>query len=128
MSVTYSATLYDGKTLKEAAKVYLNALPSEVTGLLSQGTSGAAIASGMLALSRRRLIHCAVRRDGENGHQDSYAGMFDRSATYAIVDDFVDSGKTVRNLVTWADARNFKIAIILVGHTSGKILVFLPQD
>jgi len=120
MGVTYSATLYDGKTLKQATRVYLAALPAEVTGLLSQGSSGAAIASGMLTLSRRRLTHCAVRKDGENGHQNSCAGIFDRGKTYAIVDDFIDSGRTVRNLVRWSDARNLKVVIILVGHTSGK--------
>lgn len=121
MGIRYCGTFYHGNRLSSAAKVYLEHLPSGVKGLLSQGTSGCAIASAMLTKSRRDLNHVAVRKDGESSHQQGYAGNTE-IVKYAIVDDFIDTGKTVKNVWDWAKARGLDVVVVLVGRiTNAKI-------
>lgn len=115
MSVQYSETFYEGITLSKAATVYLRHLPRNVGGLLTQGTSGCAIASAMLAKSKRKLIHVSVRKDEESSHQAGYAGKVE-NVKYAIVDDFMDTGRTVRRLELWANSRSLTVVAVLVGH------------
>ena len=125
MSICYSGTFYDGKTLNRAAKVYLEYLPHDVNGLLSQGTSGCAIASAMLVKSRRKLSHVAIRKDGEMSHQAGYAGTI-RGGKYVIVDDFMETGKTINRIYEWAKARGIEVAAIFVGHRKGSFAFECP--
>jgi orotate phosphoribosyltransferase len=115
MGVGYSTTFFRSWTLKEAAKVYIRRLPKDVDGLLTQGTSGCAIASAIMALSNRDLRHISVRKDKEEAHSAGFAGVYN-SGKYVIVDDFMSTGQTVSRLWNWAKARNLEVVAVIVGH------------
>lgn len=114
MRITYAETLYCSD-LKSVAKAYLNLLPEDVTGLLSQGSSGCAIASGMIALSKRDLVHNSVRKEGEDTHSTLTIPAL-REDKWAIVDDFISTGKTTFRVLTWAKMRKLKVACVIVDH------------
>lgn len=113
MRIAYGSTLY-GNKLKKAADIFLSQLPKDVGGLISQGSSGCAIASAMIARSRRNLSHLYVRKDGESEHSNGHAGDKNFKTKYAIVDDFISTGKTVNGLWRWANINGLDVAIIIV--------------
>lgn len=53
-AIVYGDTFYRSHTMRECADAYLSLLPTDVTHLISRGSSGCAIASAMLALSKGR--------------------------------------------------------------------------
>lgn len=122
--IEYARTFYNGGGgvrlgLKECAESYLSHLPKDVTHLLTMGSSGVAIASAMMALSKIELFHVTVRKSyDESGHQRGYAGVVDASKVYAIVDDFSSSGFTVSKLLDWANNQGLKVPYAIMGHNA----------
>ena len=114
MTVHYAETFYGGRTLREAAKVYLEHLPNGTQGLLTTGSSGCAIASAMLTMSKDDLQHLCVRKENEWGHQSGYAGICLTHWEYVIVDDFVATGASVTRLLQWARSRGMQVKTIIV--------------
>ena len=104
LNLYYNTSLYCGKDLKLAAEAYAAMLPSDVTMLVSGGSSGCAIASAMLVVVDRDLKHLSVYSDSHKSHrgvEKHTAGPYvSPKDVVAIVDDFIDSGKTIRSLST----------------------------
>ena len=98
--------------LKLWTRAFLRVLPSDVTCLLSRGSSGCSIASAMLVLSERELYHIHIKKKGEPSHS-SIAGEFGEDSVIAIVDDLVDTGETVRILVEAAADQYRKVKYLL---------------
>jgi hypothetical protein len=103
--VAYSNSFYNTDNLRYWAKEYLNLLPEDVNILLSQGSSGGAIASAMLVLAwpKRELLHIVVRKEGETAHSTVLGtvnlGIIGGPYVACVVDDFIDKGKTVTEVI-----------------------------
>ena len=126
LSMEYLTSLYESKSLKEYATEYLKHLPENVRTLLSQGSSGSAIASAMLIISDRKLSHISIRKEKENSHHPSYAGpssSLTHSEGYCIVDDFIERGNTIRRIVEWAKDRCINIDCAIVAFNREKSLL-----
>jgi len=105
MPYVYRKSFFN-KHLKDYARAYLNVLPPEVTCLVSMGSSGCAIASAMIALATDRDLHnLYVKKQSEVSHS-GIGGQFNHvGEVTAIVDDFIDTGDTVRALARVARER-----------------------
>lgn len=91
----YNDDFYRGEQLREYALKLLTKLPKDVDCLASSGSSGAAIASAMLCMSERPLIHLYVNREEEkSSHRDNCAGWCGK--VIAMVDDLLANGRTLR--------------------------------
>lgn len=130
LEVHYQQTFFDPKYLREAAKRYLARLPKEVEVLVSTGSSGCAIATAMIALSQRRLRHVFIRKSYEmKSHGNRFVGydyehMNDLTpANFAVVDDFIHSGRTLKRLLRQCPER-FTFRYVLVGYSRG----FNPEE
>lgn len=99
----YGDDFFINSKFKRIAKAYLECLPNEVTHLVSQGSSGCAIASAMLVLCERELKHVFVRKEGEKAHCQGSVGWRPSypEDVAAVVDDLVSTGETVRTLLDW---------------------------
>ena len=126
MRVYYASTFYKASTLHITALEYLAVLPKDVKGLISMGYSGCSIAAGMLALSKRQLHHVSIRKDGEQGHQCTYAGNMDENLTWAIVDDFISTGETLRRILKVAEVRGWKISCVVVNYNASHAYWKMP--
>ena len=124
----YSESLYDSRTLRKYARKFLKVLPENVTMLVSKGSSGCAIASAMLALSRGKLAHTQYRKGSEGAHSTHRIGMLRDyippavmlelpNVKVAIVDDILDSGETVFSLINECESDELSIEAIIVGMT-----------
>ena len=120
MNLEYGKSFF-GKDLKIWAKSYLEKLPEDVTHLLTMGSSGCAIASGMIALSPdRELYQIYVKKEGERSHcshttypcSTSIGG--DIVGAVAIVDDFISTGETVNELLDFARRNGIIVSYIVV--------------
>ncbi len=117
--MVYAQTFFDNHDLRKFANAYLKALPRDINTLASCGSSGCAIASAMLARCKgRRLYHVYQRKKGERGHRSFRAGSFPDSPVIAIVDDFADTGASVRRLTSWVEDFGYKISYILLEHAN----------
>lgn len=131
--VQYATTFFQSKSLREVAKGYLEYLPDNIEGLLSTGSSGCAIASAMMACSDRELIHIYIRKDSESAHGSDFAGVLRKEIKYAIVDDFIDTGKTMKTLKKWAKDRKLDVTSIIVhrylshGGRKAKMLIIIEN-
>lgn len=129
MHYIYNASFFKAD-LKEFAKLYLEALPADVTCLLSRGSSGCSICSAMIALSdNRELHHIYIKKDGENSHS-LFSGSLNDGEVIAIVDDFTDTGGTVNSLRAWLRDRGVEAKYIILHHGSpfpGSELVILVE-
>jgi orotate phosphoribosyltransferase-like protein len=105
----YRQTLFRGRSLKRIAQYYLKFLPKEVDCLVSRGSSGCAIATAILLLSEKPLMHHVVRKENEETHGEFYTSP---DKCMAIVDDFIDSGITIRKILQKVP----KIKYVLVHH------------
>jgi orotate phosphoribosyltransferase len=114
MGIYYGETFFNSNQLKKAAQVYLDNLPLTVTYLLSQGRSGCSIASAMLSLSERELHHICINKKDENSHGQSGNDYTPKRSVYVIVDDFIESGETIRHLLSIAQSEDFDVFCILV--------------
>ncbi len=121
--ISYHSSLYEATTLKYWAKRYLAKLPPKVDGLLTRGRSGIAIASAMIALSKRPLHQISFAHSKEKSHSQDWQGWLgsvDPTAIYAIVDDFIDTGQTIKYLLQVANERNLTVVAVIVSHFSLK--------
>lgn len=102
MHIDYQNTFFNPLSLRAAAKAYLEYLPDDVDVLLSTGSSGCAIASAMIVRSKRPLRHVYVRKPSDmRGHGTQLVGWCGDSIKFlkfAIVDDFISHGGTIRRL------------------------------
>jgi len=94
---------------------FSNALPQEVNGLLSIGSSGCAIGSALMVLNDRLRTHVCIRKSGEKAHSDYPTGTYD-GTVYAIVDDFIDTGNTIFGLLERARTDRLNVKYVLVSH------------
>lgn len=108
----YNKSFYNKRDLKYFAKLYLEFLPKDVTGLVSMGSSGCTIASAMLLLHNKRLNHYYIRKENEESHE--HMTYIYNSKTLAIVDDFISSGKTIINICERLKTYAIKPKYILV--------------
>jgi orotate phosphoribosyltransferase-like protein len=115
--VTYQDTFFKAKSIKKVAKLYLKNLPLEVDGLMSTGSSGCAIASAMLVLSKQPLVHTYFRKEKENAHGGSLIRQY--ATKWAIVDDFIVTGRTIQNIISRVSQREKITCIIVDTDTSG---------
>jgi orotate phosphoribosyltransferase len=124
--LTYGESFYDSVSLGYYARRYLRALPKEVHKLLSQGTSGCAIASAMLSISKRKLMHTCVRKEGERAHLPYNIQAYD--GCYAIVDDLVDTGNTIHRLLAFTDLHGLRVRYVIVGLITSEYIPCLEKD
>jgi adenine/guanine phosphoribosyltransferase-like PRPP-binding protein len=127
LTYNYGISFFDA-SLPVIARAYLKALPTEVTCLLSRGSSGCAIASAMLALTDNPILHHVfLKKSGEQSHS-TVGGSLDHTDIVAIVDDFIDTGKTIDTLVEYLRDRNMHAECILIHHGSyGSCEEFAPR-
>lgn len=126
MYITYNDSFYNRHSLRYYAKLYLRHLPKRISGLLTQGSSGCAIASAMMVLSKKkRMIHTHIRKSSEKAHTKE--SCWEPYAHYAIVDDFIDRGNTVLKLLEAATRKNIKVKCIVVCHLQASKLGDLPE-
>ena len=116
LRVYYSSTFFNSGDLQKFAIQYLAKLPTEVTCLLSRGSSGCAIASAMLAHAVYPLNHCHFRKEHDNAHYEDYAGDYHKSNICAIVDDLIETGETLKKMMDDAKERDISVKYVLVGH------------
>lgn len=118
--IVYGIGLYTSD-IKKHAKEYLAVLPKEVTLLVSMGSSGCAIASAMLTLSRRKLEHLQYRKPQEDAHSKHCIcpsvwkdNRPKPNTNVALVDDFITIGKTMACLVDKATGDKLNIKAIII--------------
>jgi orotate phosphoribosyltransferase len=115
IKVEYKSPFFT-QDLKSCAHEYLQRLPGEVDGLVSIGSSGCAIASAMMVLSNRIKTNVCIRKSDEKSHNNSPTGLHGKASVYAIVDDFIDTGTTVLDLINRAREWGCQVKYILVDH------------
>ncbi len=101
--VDYDCTLFSSQFFGTWGKDYLSKIPKEATHLVSASTSGAAVATLILAaaaLEGRNLSHCHIHppsRRSHRGEEKVYSGILPirKENACVFVDDFIDSGKTM---------------------------------
>ena len=120
--MNYNKSLYKTNTLKKYSKMYLKEVPKSVNILISTGSSGCAIASGMIMASNRELYHIYVPKKSEKRHASmkiQYEFLNAKKLNKVIiVDDVIDSGKTIKNLIKnfekYCKQGGFKFKIVKV--------------
>ena len=119
MEVSYAESFFKSDKVKVFAKAYLKRLPPDVDTLLSRGSSGCAIATAMICLSDRLLNHVYIRKEHENSHGSYTAGAFGDDGKCAIVDDFINSGETIAEILkVMAGYTALTVNCIIVHHCS----------
>ena len=106
--ISYHSSLYEATTLKYWAKRYLAKLPPKVDGLLTRGSP---------------LHQISFAHSKEKSHSQDWQGWLgsvDPTAIYAIVDDFIDTGQTIKYLLQVANERNLTVVAVIVSHFSLK--------
>ena len=98
--IEYDGDLYEGISLRNWAEAFAKRIPKDVTHLISAGTSGSAIAFAVLML-RPSLKHYHVHPKEYKSHRGTnkrFSGITpNQSSVCALVDDFVETGATIRN-------------------------------
>lgn len=116
MEMRYETTLYFHRQLQRCARVFLEHLPEDVNALMSTGSSGCALASAMVVLSKKPLDHLYVRKETEiAGHSSTSAGHYGHALLYAIVDDLIDSGQTMEELAEYKRKTGLHVKCAMVG-------------
>jgi phosphoribosylpyrophosphate synthetase len=117
-SFEYGSSFYNTKELKYYVEKYIKKLPKDVTCLVSIGSSGCAIASAMLILSKKSLGHISLRKNNmESQHATFYAGKSKPDDVCCIVDDFINTGETIKNIINKLSIFENNIKYILVEHS-----------
>ncbi len=107
LSVCYDSTFYCASKLLTWGKDYLAKVPTEATHLLSASTSGAVVATLILAAAAeagRELLHCHIHPKDRRSHRNGTKALsgkapFMRESLCVFVDDFIDSGATMRESI-----------------------------
>jgi len=107
--ILYNRSLYTSITLLYFTRLFYEKLPRNVDVLLSRGASGCSLAAALIlyaGLRGRRLNHVHFRKKSELAHSN-HAGTFDEDMSgdhvYCVVDDFISSGETLREILEKAD-------------------------
>jgi len=132
MIIEYNSTFFNSEKLIKAASEYKILLPDDVNFLVSTGSSGCSIASALLMLcTDKHLYHLNFRKEGESCHSGLIAGSTMKiKGNGCIVDDFMDTGKTVLyiikkfNLIFGGDDR-ITLKYIMVGNDSADTFSYL---
>lgn len=117
----YNKTLFHSNSLKIWAKKYADALPNDVTVLVSMGSSGCAIASAIL-MRKKKLRHFYIKKYGEAGISHSnHSDCFPREKDIVcFVDDFISSGDTLERarefLSRYPRGSSIKYALVAYGE------------
>jgi orotate phosphoribosyltransferase-like protein len=106
-SACYDSTFFCASKLATWGKDYLAKIPPEATHLLSASTSGAVVATLILAAASeagRELLHCHIHPKDRRSHRNrakEFSGKipFSRDNLCVFVDDFIDSGTTMRESI-----------------------------
>jgi len=99
MHIDYGETLYQTGSLKLAIPAYLIVIrrivehDESIVGLVSTGSSGAILATGILLQGQMELYHIHVGKRA--GHRGKISGV-NHAGNYIFVDDFIDKGVSVR--------------------------------
>lgn len=125
--VSYGTTLYYTEGLKNIIPRYVRQVrkilnkDETVTGLISAGSSGAALATAILLRSKKDLQHVHIQRQGSCSHSGIKSGILYPESNLIFIDDFIDSGTTFNHckdtLVKKLDSRG-KIGYIVITETS----------
>lgn len=107
-NLSYQKTLYRSQSLREVAQRLAAYIHPDVNLFLSGGSSSCVLTAAVMALlpSVRNVEHIHVYPEHHTGHRGSHkssSGNMDASVhsgvlNIAILDDLVDSGRTVRNI------------------------------
>lgn len=106
----YNFTVYT-PPLKLFAKEMLKLLPPplpdrEATHLVTSSSSGCAIASAMIVLSRRPIDVLYIRKPNETSHSSGGTAVpFPENTEFIFVDDAIASGKTLRRCINFISGR-----------------------
>lgn len=101
----YSRSFYEGKSLKEFAKLFISCIPSyfekDKTVLVCSGSSGSMIAAAMIMLEPKlRTLYVyppkMVSHRGANKRlSGDYTDLFAEANEFVFVDDVIDNGNTL---------------------------------
>jgi len=111
VNMSYMQSLYSYELATFAIKVY-QALPKDTTHLVSGGSSGCAIASGVVviaALKGKALDHVTYYTKAAESHRgiptnNKRAGRHVGFHRGVFVDDFIDEGKTMFSVLSKMEA------------------------
>ena len=104
MSLTYGTTLYRTESLKKVIRWYTREFnkiieqDDSVNGVVSTGSSGAIIAGLVVARAKREMVHIHVGKRA--GHNGKLSGISSSDGNFVFVDDFIDSGASLRRCQT----------------------------
>lgn len=112
IKLEYGYSFYNNVEIQKFAKAMLKVLPENVDGLLSTGVSGNSIASAMLTLSKKPLFHYYIRKNNDKSHGGNCVG-YHGCHNYAIVDDIVSTGTTIKKILTKAKKQKLRISCII---------------
>lgn len=130
----YNHSLYIEKHLSFWAREYLKLMPKNVKIILSQGSSGVALASAMIILAEDRNLRniYVPKSENEKRHSDNDGNMVnsplgvgynlnllrsEKNYFYkncVIVDDFTNTGKTILKMIEFAESLELNIKAILI--------------
>lgn len=110
MKILYGISLYKSEEMAEIGKKYLAKIPKKVEQIVSGSSSGCAVATAILfaaSLEGRHMNHVFYYPEkagcGHRGSEKRFSGI-PRTCVYtAFVDDFVDSGKTAKSVISLAE-------------------------
>lgn len=102
------------------------------TNLFCRGSSGAILAglfTSHFPDSNMRIVH--IKKEGEWSHSGCVSCGFESQAINVIIDDFISSGETIRDIYHKAKeytdrGREFKIDVLIVGWGYREDLGFEP--
>ena len=102
------------------------------TNVFCRGSSGAILAALFTSHfpdSAMRIVH--IKKDGEYSHSGQVSSGFDSNAINVIIDDFISSGETIRDVyrkaLSYSTTTNFKINVLIVGWGYREDLGFEPD-
>jgi adenine/guanine phosphoribosyltransferase-like PRPP-binding protein len=133
-SMRYNHSLYIEKHLSFWAREYLKLMPKNVKIILSQGSSGVALASAMIILAEDQNLRniYVPKSKNEKRHSDNDGNMVnsslgvgynlnllksEKNRSYkncVIVDDFTNTGKTILKVIKFAESLELNIKAILI--------------
>lgn len=115
----------------ELRKIYPN--KSEPLMFLVRGSSGAILAGIIISMMSEyddiEIMH--IKKHGESSHSGNYYGLWNRPCKTIILDDFIESGKTVNSIYTSVaeDNKNLTIDTLCVsGSVFIEKLCFKPNN
>jgi hypothetical protein len=119
--VQYESSFTDGTEIKRHINNYKKCLKG-IDVLLSRGSSGCCIASGIIATSKIKINHVHIRKD--RSHSGVFCGgsHINTSLKYAIVDDFIANGETIKTIIVECKRVNITIDRIVVSHLYGNYI------